>query len=241
MFRKTSMAAAIASLATSAFAAVSADEAKQLGTTLTAVGAEKAGNKEGTIPEYTGGLKDIPATFKKGSGIRPVAVRERKAAPRHRRQERRAACRQADRGHQGAAQALSDSMRLDVYPTHRVVALPQKVLANTAKNATATKSVNGGLGVEGMLPGVPFPIPKSGYEAMWNHLVRYTGRCLQRQVRELERGFGGRGLAVDVGQHDQRVSAVRPEAGRHRRPRRTTRTSSSSSTTRARRAAPVRR
>ena len=32
-----------------------ADEAKQLGTTLTPVGAEKAGNKDGTIPEYTGG------------------------------------------------------------------------------------------------------------------------------------------------------------------------------------------
>src|SRR5215813_2508757 len=71
MFRKTLIAASLAALASgAAFAAVSADEAKQLGTTLTAVGAEKAGNKEGTIPEYTGGLKEIPASFKKGSGIR---------------------------------------------------------------------------------------------------------------------------------------------------------------------------
>ena len=55
MFRKSIMALAIASLvAGSALAAVSADEAKQLGTTLTPVGAEKAGNKDGTIPEYTG-------------------------------------------------------------------------------------------------------------------------------------------------------------------------------------------
>src|SRR6185369_7972230 len=37
-------------------AAVSADEARKLGTTLTAVGAEKAGNTDGSIPEYTGGL-----------------------------------------------------------------------------------------------------------------------------------------------------------------------------------------
>jgi hypothetical protein len=66
-------------------------------------------------------------------------------------------------------------MRLDVYPTQRTVALPPKVLANTAKNATNAKSVNNGLGVEGMLPGVPFPIPKTGHEAMWNHLTRYTG------------------------------------------------------------------
>ena len=34
----------------SAFAAVSAEEAKALGTTLTYIGAEKVGNKEGTIP-----------------------------------------------------------------------------------------------------------------------------------------------------------------------------------------------
>ena len=106
-------------------------------------------------------------------------------------------------------------MRLDVYPTQRVVALPAKVLANTAKNAVDTKSVNGGLGVEGMLPGVPFPIPKSGNEAMWNHLVRYTGRRLQREVRELERRLGRRADARHLGQPHQRVSAVRPEARRH--------------------------
>ena len=51
--------------------AVTADEAKALGTTLTAVGAEKAGNKEGTIPAYTGGLTTPPAAFKAGDGIRP--------------------------------------------------------------------------------------------------------------------------------------------------------------------------
>ena len=56
MFRQSLMALAIASLtAGSARAAVSADEAKQLGTTLTAIGAEKAANKDGTIPAYTGG------------------------------------------------------------------------------------------------------------------------------------------------------------------------------------------
>ena len=72
MFRKTILVAALAALCTStAWAAVSADEAKQLGTTLTAVGAEKAGNKDGTIPEYTGGLTTPPANFQAGAGIRP--------------------------------------------------------------------------------------------------------------------------------------------------------------------------
>ena len=55
MFKLTIMAAALAAAA-AAQAGVSPDEARQLGTTLTAVGAEKAANKDGTIPEYSGQL-----------------------------------------------------------------------------------------------------------------------------------------------------------------------------------------
>ena len=180
MFQKTLMALAVASLVTSAFAAVSADEAKQLGTTLTAVGAEKAGNKEGTIPEYTGGLKDIPSSFKKGSGIRPSPFENDK--PRLVIDAKNVA-QHADKLTEGSKELLKryPTMRIDVYPTQRVVALPAKVLANTAKNATGAKSVNNGLGVEGMLPGVPFPIPKTGAEAMWNHLTVYRGAAYNQK------------------------------------------------------------
>ena len=62
---------AVASIAAAAQAAVTADEAKALGTTLTPVGAEKAANKDGTIPAYDGGLTAAPAGFKPGSGMRP--------------------------------------------------------------------------------------------------------------------------------------------------------------------------
>lgn len=43
-------------LATGVMAAVSPDEAAKLGTTLTPVGAEMAGNADGSIPAWTGGL-----------------------------------------------------------------------------------------------------------------------------------------------------------------------------------------
>ena len=57
MMRMTLAALAIAALGSSpARSAVTADEAKQLGTALTAVGAEKSGNSDGTIPAYTGGI-----------------------------------------------------------------------------------------------------------------------------------------------------------------------------------------
>src|SRR3546814_14331136 len=44
-----------------AMAAVSPADAAQLGKSLTAVGAEMAGNKDGTIPTYDGGLKKTAA------------------------------------------------------------------------------------------------------------------------------------------------------------------------------------
>ena len=49
-------ALALSLLATSVMAAVSPDEAAKLGSTLTPVGAEMAGNASGTIPAWTGGL-----------------------------------------------------------------------------------------------------------------------------------------------------------------------------------------
>ena len=176
MFHQSILVIAVAALASGgAWAAVSADEAKQLGTTLTAVGAEKAGNKDGTIPEYTGGLTTVPTTYQKGSGIRPDPFAGEK--PRLVIDAKNVA-QYADKltvGTQELIKRFPNTMRVDVYPTHRTVAFPKWVLDNTAKNATGAKSVEGGLGMENALSGYPFPIPKSGSEVMWNHLMRYSG------------------------------------------------------------------
>jgi hypothetical protein len=175
MFRKSMMALAIATVtAGPAWAAVSADEAKQLGTTLTPVGAEKAGNKDGTIPERTGGLTTPPAGFQKGSGKRPDPFANEK--PRLVITVKDVAA-QADKLTEGTKELLKryPTMRVDVYPTHRVAYLPQHLAENTIKNATGAKSAEGGLGTENMLPGFPFPIPKTGAEAMWNHNLAYHG------------------------------------------------------------------
>ncbi len=177
MIRKTIIAATVATLcATGAWAAVSADEAKQLGTTLTAVGAEMAGNREGTIPAYTGGLTTPPPNFKKGAGHRadpfanekPRLVIDAKNVAQH-----------ADKLTAGVAELIKrvPGWRVDVYPTHRTMVFPKRYLDNTLKNATGAKSIEGGLGMENALSGVPFPIPKTGAEAMWNHLMRYAGHA----------------------------------------------------------------
>lgn len=173
MFR-TLIALTIAStFAGPAGAAVSADEAKQLGTTLTPVGAEKAGNKEGTIPEWTGVLAN-PPVVPKGTGIRPDPFGSDK--PRLTITGKDVAAH-ADKLTAGAQELLKryPTMRIDVYPTRRPVTFPKRILDNIAKNATVAKTVEGGLGVEGAFPGYPFPIPKTGNEVMWNHILRYPG------------------------------------------------------------------
>lgn len=158
----------------SAVAGVGADEAKKLGTSLTVFGAEVAGNADKTIPPYTGGLTTLPAGYQKGSGLRPDPFSSEKSAY---------SITAANVGQYeskltaGTRELLKryPTMRVDVYPTHRSAAYPKYVLDNTLKNATSVKTVDNGLGVEGTYAGIPFPIPKTGNEAMWNHLLRFAG------------------------------------------------------------------
>ena len=71
-FVKTLLTTAVAlTIASSAYAAVSTEQAAKLGASLTAVGAEKAANADGNIPAYTGSLIVPPADFKPGDSFRP--------------------------------------------------------------------------------------------------------------------------------------------------------------------------
>lgn len=191
-----------ASLPWGASAAVTADEAKALGSTLTAVGAEKAGNKEGTIPAYTGGNTTAPAGFKAGDGIRPNPFAAEK--PRLVVDQKNMA-QHAGNLTEGAKALLQKypSFRLDVYPTQRSVAFPKFVAENTAKNAVRAKTLNEGRSIEGAHAGFPFPIPKTGNEAMWNHLVRFNGAAYQSKYRNLSVDTAGRTTLSVEGQSTQ--------------------------------------
>ena len=184
-------AALAAAWAGAAFGTVTAEEAKQLGTTLTSVGAEKAGNKDGTIPEYKGGMTTAPAAFKAGDGIRPNPFATEK--PRLTIDAKNMA-QHADKLTEGTKALLQKhpTFRVDVYPTHRTVAFPKFVTDNTMKNAAKAKTTNDGRSIEGAHAGFPFPIPKTGYEAMWNHLVRFNGQAYEAKYRNLSVDANGR-------------------------------------------------
>ncbi|WP_129932727.1 MULTISPECIES: DUF1329 domain-containing protein [unclassified Pseudomonas] len=155
-------------------AAVSPDQAAHLGNNLTTLGAEKAGNADGSIPAYQGGLLTPPASYQSGASMRPdpfasekpLLVIDGKNADQYKGQLTATTLELLKR---------YPSYHVDVYPTHRSVALPQAVLDNTRKNATGARSQEGGTAVDNVLPGIPFPIPQNGAEAMWNFLLRYQG------------------------------------------------------------------
>tara|TARA_B100001105_G_C22392680_1_gene445193 strand:- start:789 stop:2177 length:1389 start_codon:yes stop_codon:yes gene_type:complete len=164
----------LAAAMTPALAAVTADEAKQLGTTLTRFGAIKAGNKEGTIPEYTGTPVKPPADFKPGSGFYPDPFNDK---PLY-RIDAKNVDQHADKLIEGQKRLIKSNpgYYIDVYPTHRTEIFPEKVLAATQRNATTCKLLKDYMAVDpACRGGLPFPIPKSGYEVMWNMATRWQG------------------------------------------------------------------
>jgi len=167
--------AALVALASQGYAAVSADEARQLGTTLTEFGAIKAGNAEGTIPAWTGAIRP-PADFKAGSGFWADPFKDDKPLFRI---DAKNMAQYADKLSEGQKKLLRDNPStyyLNVYQSRRITSFPDSVLKATVRNATVCKTKNDGISI---IPecagGLPFPIPKNGYEAMWNQIVKYQG------------------------------------------------------------------
>jgi hypothetical protein len=186
-----------------ACAAVSGQDAEQLKTTLTPLGAEKAGNKDGSIPAWTGGYTTVPANHKPGDRrFDPFAADK----PLY---------RITAENMSQYADKLSDSVkallkkypatfRLDVYQTRRTAAGPQWVYDNTFKNATHAKLENDGLSVTGAFGGVPFPIPKTGEEVRWNHLTRWRGEAIASRYKVWSMTASGqRVMATDAVTTDQ--------------------------------------
>jgi len=175
-FKRAIVTAAAAATMAGTAGAATPDEATQLGKTLTPLGAEKAGSKDGSIPAWDGGLTR-PAAGNKAGGRRdqdPYASEKPLYSITAKNMDQ-----YADKLTDGTRAMLKKyaSYRIDVYPTHRTAAAPQWVYENTAKNATAAK-LNDRQFPAGAFGGIPFPIPKNGAEAMWNHLLNWRGESI---------------------------------------------------------------
>jgi hypothetical protein len=186
-----------------AYAAVAESEAARLGGELTPIGAEPKANQDGSVPAWTGAQVKAPAGFQKGAKpVDPFAGEK----PLFSITASNAAQYQA-RLNPGQRELLNmqPGYRMDVYPSHRSCPMPASVATQTRKNATSAKMAADGWGLaEVQGGGFPFPVPKSGAEAIWNFKLRYQGESLHYSYVGMgpPKGATGKNLGVVQQLHD---------------------------------------
>ena len=171
------LAAAVPALFSAAvLARVPPGEAARLGQDLTPTGAEQAGNREGTIPAWTPAARrgSLSGEFRSDAAIDAEAplftITQANAAQ---------FAGKLTAGHKLLLERFPKSYLLNVYPSHRVVDWPAEVKAATVANATTCELVGVDQPNDCRL-GLPYPIPQSGAEAVWNHKLKWRGETVLR-------------------------------------------------------------
>lgn len=173
-----------------ASAKVSVADAAKLDNELTPVGAVRAGNPDGSIPAWTGGITALPAGYNKGDHhadpfgndqvlytITGANYKEYVA--------------NLSPGQVKLFETYPDTYKMPVYPTRRSASYPDSVYAATKSNALNGELLQGGNGIQNATMGIPFPIPQNGLEAIWNHTLRFRGDAVTR--------FGGQAAVTEGG------------------------------------------
>lgn len=180
-------------LAPAAFGAVGPEEAAHLGAELTPVGGEKAANADGGIPAWTGGIKSPAdagfANYHSGDHHPDPYASDKPLFTITAANMSQYATKLTE-GHKALFKAYPD-YKMEVYPTHRSAAVPERIAEATKRNATTAKLVPDGNGVTGAIGGIPFPIPKVGLEVFWNHIMRYRGLGAALEIGQVPLTAGG--------------------------------------------------
>ena len=164
---------AVALVSTSAGARITPEQAAELGgERLTPMGAERAGNAEGTIPAWTGGIEQPPAGYKEGERLvdpfaddKPLFTITAENYAEH--QDK------LSPGQIALLKRYPDTFRMPVYPTRRSARLPEAEFKLIKEGAVETDMLEGGNGLVNFKANVPFPIPEVGLHVIWNHITRY--------------------------------------------------------------------
>lgn len=185
----------------------------RLGKELTPVGAERAGNKDGTIPEWVGGDMKAPSGWKPGAprpdpyaGDKRLFSIDASNAEQYK-----------DKLAPGQLEMLKTipGYRMDVYPTHRSCGYPDFFYERTKKNASTAKLADDGRNLaEALGAAVPFPIPQSGAEAMWNHKLHWKGEGFYMGYAGYIPPKGGDGIGEPIGQEEWEMSPMWSQANK---------------------------
>ena len=168
----------LSTLSSATWAAITNEEVARLGQDLTPMGATQAGSEDGTIPSWEGGITTPPAGYTPGDH-HPDPYADDKILFTINKDNASQYADKLSAGHKAMLEKY-DSFYLNVYPTHRSASFPQRIYDATKNNATTAKLTKDGNGVTGSIHGIPFPIPETGLEVIWNHILRYRGDIVGR-------------------------------------------------------------
>lgn len=151
-------------------AKVSAEEAAKLGAELTPVGAEKAGNADGSIPAFTGGITAPPAGYVSGQfhvnpfpDDKPLFTINKANMDQYK-----------GKLSEGQQKLLSkyDTFSMKVFPTRRSAHITQELVDFAKTNALNTELISDGNSIKNFEGVMPFPIVTHPLEVVWNHVMR---------------------------------------------------------------------
>jgi hypothetical protein len=153
----------------SALASATPEEIASLGgKDITCMGAERAGNAAGTIPEWSGKWFKTWPGQSKPFGYEPGPYADEKPLFTITSANLGEHADKLTPGQQAMLKKYPDSYRLNVYPTRRDFRFADWVCDIVKKNAKEATLVDDGRGLTGTTGAHPFPFPKSGLEAIWN-------------------------------------------------------------------------
>ncbi|MCE9651200.1 MAG: DUF1329 domain-containing protein [Parvibaculum sp.] len=150
-----------------------------LGGSLTPVGAERAGNAAGTIPEWTGGLTEpVPGWSQGQPRLDPYASDAKLFTI-----DASNIDQYKDKLSEGQVVLIKKypGYRMDVYPSRRSCGYSQRIYDRTKANATEAKLSDDGKILAGY-GGFLFPLAKTGWEAVVNHRSAYGGTAVDHTV-----------------------------------------------------------
>lgn len=159
---------------TTLMAGAKPNEVERLQTDLTPVGAERAGNADGTIPEWTGGITEPVAGYKPGdhhpdpyADDKPLFVIDHVNYKQY--------LDKLSPGQVGMFKRYPDTYKMMVYPTRRSASFPQHIYDKTRENGRTGQLIANGEGAANVAEGFPFPFPENAYELILNHKLKYKG------------------------------------------------------------------
>lgn len=172
------------------------EQVERLQADLTPVGALRGGNADGRIPAWTGGISKSPEGYQSGM-VHPNPFDGEAPLFRINAANLNDHVTFITPG-QIAMLRKYETYFLDVYPTHRSAAFPQRIYDKTATNGISGHLTADGEGVLDVAEGFPFPFPENGRELIWNHKLKYKGLGSVRRINLINATAGGRYQSVKM-------------------------------------------